>query len=70
MPTMTYDGATGPACIANYEGADHISTPTMGGFMTRNPGTIQYVRLPSEVERQVSWWISPQLQRGRTACRA
>jgi hypothetical protein len=40
-----YKAATGPAFFANYQGADHTTTPTLAGWISKNPGTIQYVRL-------------------------
>jgi hypothetical protein len=40
-----YTAATGPAFFANYEGGDHTTTPTLAGWISKNPGTIQYVRL-------------------------
>jgi hypothetical protein len=43
-PRATYDGATGPACFANYQGADHITTPTLAGAIAANPGSVQYMR--------------------------
>jgi hypothetical protein len=41
----TYQAATGPALFGNYQGADHVTTPTLAGWIAKNPGTIQYVRL-------------------------
>ena len=43
-PTSSYTGATGPSMLANYQGADHISTPTLAGAISGNAGTIQYMR--------------------------
>jgi hypothetical protein len=40
-----YKAATGPAFFANYQGGDHTTTPTLAGWITKNPGTIQFVRL-------------------------
>jgi hypothetical protein len=39
----SYNAADGPAFLASYTGADHISTPTMLG--ASSPGGIQYKRL-------------------------
>ncbi len=39
------DGAREPAMLANYEGADHMGTATLGGFVAGDPGTHQYMRL-------------------------
>jgi hypothetical protein len=44
-PTQSYNAATGPAFLASYTGADHITTPTLGGFVGNHAGTIQYMRL-------------------------
>jgi hypothetical protein len=59
MPRMSYNGATGPACFANYEGADHIATPTAAGLGT--PGNIQYTRLYTA-------WFRCHLADDPTAC--
>ena len=40
-----YKAASGPAFFANYQGGDHTTTPTLAGWISKNPGTIQYVRL-------------------------
>lgn len=34
-----------PALYANWEGGDHTTTPTLGGFIGGDPGTKQYMRL-------------------------
>jgi hypothetical protein len=39
------NGATSPALYANWEGGDHFSTATLGGFILGDPGTKQYMRL-------------------------
>jgi hypothetical protein len=39
------NSATSPALYANWEGGDHISTATLLGFITGDPGTKQYQRL-------------------------
>ena len=38
-------GAKMPALYANWDGGDHTTTPTLGGFISNNPGTKQYMRL-------------------------
>jgi hypothetical protein len=43
-PTSSYNAATGPSMLAIYTGADHISTPTIGGYLQMNAGTIQFMR--------------------------
>jgi hypothetical protein len=43
-PTQSYMSATGPSMLAIYTGADHISTPTAGGYIQMNAGTIQFMR--------------------------
>jgi hypothetical protein len=43
-PTMSYAAATGPSMFAEYTGADHTTTPTLGGYYQMNPGTIQFMR--------------------------
>lgn len=37
--------ARGPAMHANWNGADHIQTAAVGGYFSRNPGTMMYMRL-------------------------
>jgi hypothetical protein len=44
LPTATYTQATGPAMLAIYTGADHVTTPTLAGWSEQNPGTIQFMR--------------------------
>lgn len=39
------NSAASPALCANWEGGDHISTATLLGFITGDPGTKQYQRL-------------------------
>jgi hypothetical protein len=41
------DGAAAPAMHANYEGATHTGTATVGGFLGGDQGSIQYMRLYS-----------------------
>jgi hypothetical protein len=43
-PTSSYGVATGPSMLAIYTGADHTTTPTLGGYVQGNPGTIQFMR--------------------------
>jgi hypothetical protein len=42
---QTYPGTTGPAFLADWDGGDHVTTPTLSGWYMQNPGTIQFVRL-------------------------
>ena len=39
------EAATGPAFTANWQGGDHVTTQTLAGYITGNPGTIQLMRL-------------------------
>lgn len=39
------NGSRAPALYANWDGGDHVGTPTVGGFIARDPGTMQYRRL-------------------------
>jgi len=43
--TTTYPATTGPAFLADWDGGDHVTTPTAAGWYAQNPGTIQFVRL-------------------------
>jgi hypothetical protein len=43
-PMSSYAAATGPSMFAEYTGADHTTTPTIGGYYQNNPGTIQFMR--------------------------
>jgi hypothetical protein len=43
-PMASYAAATGPSMFAEYTGADHTTTPTVGGYYQMNPGTIQFMR--------------------------
>jgi hypothetical protein len=36
--------------FAEYTGADHVTTPTAGGYFQMNPGTIQFMRF------YTAWW--------------
>jgi hypothetical protein len=49
-PMMSYTSATGPAMFAEYTGADHVTTPTLGGYSQMNPGTLQFMRF------YTAWW--------------
>jgi hypothetical protein len=49
-PTMSYASATGPSMFAEYTGADHTTTPTLGGYIQNNPGTLQFMRF------YTAWW--------------
>jgi hypothetical protein len=49
-PMMSYNSATGPSMFAEYMGADHVTTPTAGGYFQMNPGTIQFMRF------YTAWW--------------
>jgi hypothetical protein len=42
---QTYPATTGPAFLAEWDGGDHVTTPTAAGWYEANPGTIQFVRL-------------------------
>lgn len=42
---QTYPGTTGPGFLADWDGGDHETTPTLGGYAMGNPGTIQFIRL-------------------------
>jgi hypothetical protein len=39
------EAATGPAFTAIWEGGDHVTTETLAGYITGNPGSIQMMRL-------------------------
>jgi hypothetical protein len=43
--STTYPTTTGPAFLADWDGGDHVTTPTLAGWFEQNPGTIQFVRL-------------------------
>ena len=43
-PMSSYAAATGPSMFAEYTGADHTTTPTVGGYYAMNAGTIQFMR--------------------------
>jgi hypothetical protein len=44
--TQTYPTTTGPAFLADWDGGDHVTTPTVAGLFSQNPqGTLQFVRL-------------------------
>jgi len=43
--SQTYPGTTGPGFLADWDGGDHVTTPTAAGWYAQNPGTIQFVRL-------------------------
>jgi hypothetical protein len=49
-PMQSYTAATGPSMFAEYTGADHLTTPTAGGWFQQNPGTIQFMRF------YTAWW--------------
>ncbi len=49
-PMMSYTSATGPSMFAEYTGADHTTTPTIGGYYQKNAGTIQFMRF------YTAWW--------------
>ena len=49
-PTQSYMSATGPSMLAIYTGADHTTTPTVGGYIQMNAGTIQFMRF------YTAWW--------------
>jgi hypothetical protein len=50
QPMSSYNAATGPSMFAEYTGADHTTTPTIGGYFQMNPGTIQFMRF------YTAWW--------------
>ena len=39
------EAATGPAFTAIWQGGDHVTTETLAGYITGNPGSIQMMRL-------------------------
>jgi hypothetical protein len=43
--STTYPQTTGPGFLADWDGGDHVTTPTLAGWISQNPGTIQFVRL-------------------------
>jgi hypothetical protein len=43
--STTYPATTGPGFLADWDGGDHVTTPTLAGWISKNPGTIQFVRL-------------------------
>ncbi len=43
-PTQSYGAATGPSMLAIYTGADHVTTPTLAGYIQGNAGSIQFMR--------------------------
>jgi hypothetical protein len=45
-----YNGASGPAFLASWQGGDHISTETLLGYLAGDPGTIQMMRF------QTAWF--------------
>ncbi|MBN1653674.1 MAG: hypothetical protein JXA30_07850 [Deltaproteobacteria bacterium] len=45
MCTASYNGAAGPAFLANWQGGDHVTTETLAGYIARDPGTLQMQRL-------------------------
>lgn len=59
--TAAYNAAGGPAFLGNYQGADHMTTPTLGGYVQNNPGTKQYQRLYTA-------WFRCHLAGDETAC--
>jgi hypothetical protein len=61
-PTASYGAATGPAMLAVYTGADHTTTPTLGGYVQGNAGTIQFMRFYTA-------WFRCFLGDDATACR-
>jgi hypothetical protein len=58
---MTYPGTTGPGFLADWDGGDHLTTPTEEGWIEQNPGTIQFVRL-------MTAWYRCFLAYDNTAC--
>lgn len=59
--TGAYNSAAGPAFLGNYQGADHMTTPTLGGLVQNNAGTRQYQRLYTA-------WFRCHLADDETAC--
>ncbi len=55
------DGASAPAMHANWQGGDHTGTATVAGFISGDPGTVQYMRLYSA-------WFRCHLGDDNTAC--
>jgi hypothetical protein len=45
MCTATYNAAPGPAFLGDWQGGDHVTTETVGGYIAKNPGTLQMQRL-------------------------
>jgi hypothetical protein len=58
---MTYPGTTGPGFLADWDGGDHLTTPTESGWVMQDPGTIQFVRL-------MTAWYRCFLANDNTAC--
>jgi hypothetical protein len=58
---MTYPGTTGPGFLADWDGGDHLTTPTESGWIMQDPGTIQFVRL-------MTAWYRCFLAGDNTAC--
>ena len=58
---MTYPGTTGPGFLADWDGGDHLTTPTESGWVMQDPGTIQFVRL-------MTAWYRCFLASDNTAC--
>lgn len=58
---MTYPGTTGPGFLADWDGGDHLTTPTESGWIKQDPGTIQFVRL-------MTAWYRCFLANDNTAC--
>jgi hypothetical protein len=58
---MTYPGTTGPGFLADWDGGDHLTTPTESGWIKQDPGTIQFVRL-------MTAWYRCYLANDNTAC--
>ncbi len=45
MCKLSFNGAAGPAFLANWQGGDHVVTETLAGYFARDPGTLQMQRL-------------------------
>lgn len=44
-PEGLVGGAKGPMFVANWEGGDHVTTETVGGFIAGDKGSLQFQRL-------------------------
>jgi pimeloyl-ACP methyl ester carboxylesterase len=62
MPcTQEYQSAQGPAFLADWMNGDHTTTETIGGYIKKDPGTLQMQRL-------LAGWFRCFLADDQTAC--